>query len=47
MGKVEENKFNVDFKGPFSCLQASTAHRAARTSHARTRRTQPMSEKGE
>jgi len=22
MGKVEENKFNVDFKGPFSCLQA-------------------------
>jgi len=22
MGKVEENKFNVDFKAPFSCLQA-------------------------
>ena len=22
MGKVEENRFNVDFKGPFSCLQA-------------------------
>jgi len=22
MGKVEKNKFNVDFKGPFSCLQA-------------------------
>jgi len=22
MGKVEENKFNVDFKGPFSCVQA-------------------------
>lgn len=22
MGKVEDNKFNVDFKGPFSCLQA-------------------------
>ena len=25
MGKVEENKFNVDFKAPFSCLQAFIA----------------------
>ena len=22
MGKVEENKFNVDFKAPLSCMQA-------------------------